>query len=100
MEQQHQISSIEQSIGELNTHIKELVNSLDNLAEKQDALIYLATYRTDPWSGAMMQAYHEGWIDWVLKQDPDTKLASLPKVREIQKELADDLAPPILRQEQ
>jgi hypothetical protein len=77
----------------LNSAITELVDVGEKQNEQLERLVLLATFRTDPWSGKMMLAYHRGWLDWVKRQDPDTVMKDMPDVYRIQREYADDLIP-------
>ena len=81
-------------------YIQRIDSTLDGLADsisaqnkRLESLIVLATFRTDPWSGKMMMAYQDGWVDWVKSQDEDIMLEDMPDIRRIQREFASDLVP-------
>lgn len=75
------------------TITSDISKTLNRIADQLDSLTLIATFRADPWSGTMMEAYQDGWVDWVREQDPDIKLADMPNVKQIQRENAQDLIP-------
>ena len=73
--------------------MQEMAVSLDQISQQNQALILLSTFRTDPWSGKMMEAYQACWIDWVKEQDPTITMTDFPDIGEIQRRYAADLVP-------
>jgi hypothetical protein len=88
-----QLDVLSLAVSGLDASIKDLVDATEKQNEQLGRLVLLATFRTDPWSGKMMLAYHRGWLDWVKEQDPQISMKDMPDVYRIQREYADDLIP-------
>jgi hypothetical protein len=91
--QRAQITAVSQSVDRLDATLNKLNDSMEAQNEQLGALIILATYRTDPWSGRMMSQLQEDWFDILAPTIPGLKLAMLPDVVDIQKKYESELAP-------
>jgi hypothetical protein len=87
------VSSLESSVLLLDTNVSKLVLSIDKLTDQQRSLILLSTFRTDPWSGAMMDRFQDEWYDLLKDVMPDLKHSEMPSIGKIQRDLASDLVP-------
>lgn len=87
------IEAIEKSVGQLNGNIAGLTESIIALTDQQKALVLLATFRSDPWSGRMQVVFQDRLFDLISGSFPDMKHSDMPDVRGIQREYANDLIP-------
>lgn len=86
----------------LNNHIrstsntqmlKEILARQEQMMKQNQALILMATFRTDPWSGKMMSAFQDEWYDLIVQVMPDMRHSDMPSVEEIQRRYAADIVP-------
>jgi hypothetical protein len=93
MEQKNALEGLTKAVQSLDKSVGVLAKAADVSNEQVKQLFILATFRTDPWSGKMMLAYHRGWLDWVKAVDPDITMGDMPDVFQIQRDYADELIP-------
>jgi len=93
IKQQAAVESAQGAVGQLRNSVDSLTNVIADQNEKLEALVLLATFRTDPWSGRMMIGYHEYLMDALLKAGLDIHEPGMTTIRNIQSTHAGGLIP-------
>jgi hypothetical protein len=91
--QEAQNEATQMVISRLADSVDELGDSLDAMAKQQEALVMVASFRTDPWSGAMMSDFQDQWFDLIKPIMPNLNHSDMPDVHTIQGKHAADLLP-------
>ena len=74
--------------------MQEMAVSMDQISEQNQALILLATFRTDPWSGKMAAERQDRLYDLLVEKGFKIAHGEMPDIKQIQRDLAPDLIPP------
>jgi len=91
--QRTQITSMQDSVGDLSDAVNKLVKAVDSQNKQLESIFLLMTFRTDPWSGTMMIAFYDDLKGQLVEQGVHLEEAGMPMVLDIQRKYQDDLVP-------
>jgi len=91
--QRTQITSMQDSVGDLSDAVNKLVKAVDSQNKQLESIFLLMTFRTDPWSGTMMIAFYDDLKGQLVDQGVHLEEAGMPMVLDIQRKYQDDLVP-------
>ncbi len=91
--QRTQITSMQDSVGDLSDAVNKLVKAVDSQNKQLESIFLLMTFRTDPWSGTMMIAFYDDLKRQLVEHGVRLEEAGMPMVLDIQRKYQDDLVP-------
>ena len=91
--QRTQITSMQDSVGDLSDAVNKLVKAVDSQNKQLESIFLLMTFRTDPWSGTMMIAFYDDLKKQLVEHGVHLEEAGMPMVLDIQRKYQDDLVP-------
>jgi len=91
--QRTQITSMQDSVGDLSDAVNKLVKAVDSQNKQLESIFLLMTFRTDPWSGTMMIAFYDDLKGQLVEHGVHLEEAGMPMVLDIQRKYQDDLVP-------
>ena len=96
--QRTQITSMQDSVGDLSDAVNKLVKAVDSQNKQLESIFLLMTFRTDPWSGTMMIAFYDDLKKQLVDHGVHLEGAGMPMVLDIQRKYQDDMVPSEFRE--